>query len=46
MNQPYMSIYDILDKETVLETKLVSASEDLESHEELYRKMEVAKSWV
>ena len=43
MNQSYLSIYDILDKDVVLEAKLESALEDLERHEELRRKMEAAK---
>ena len=47
INQIYLSIYDILDKVTVLETKLESTLEDLERHEELWRKMEAVEvSWV
>ena len=43
MNQTYLSIYDILDKVTVLETRLGFTLEDLESHEELQRKMEAVE---
>ena len=43
MNQTYLSIYDILDKVTVLETRLESALENLERYEELQRKMEATE---
>ena len=44
VNQSYLSIYDILDKDVVLEAKLESALEDLERHEELRRKMEATEA--
>ena len=44
MNQYYMSIYDILDKDVILEAKLASPLEDLERHEELRRKMKAAEA--
>ena len=44
INQTCLSIYDILDKVTVLETKIESALEDLERHKELRRKMEAIKA--
>ena len=44
INQTCLSIYDILDKVTVLETKIESALEDLERHKELRRKMEAIEA--
>ena len=43
VNQSYLSIYDILDKDVVLEAKLESILEDLERYEDLQRKMEAAE---
>ena len=44
MNRTFLSIYDIIDKVAVLETRLESTLEDLKRHEELRRKMEAAKA--